>query len=148
MSHRLALPKRTDIPPTLSANGRAPNWVTNSKGLRECTNCLTAPELARQQRKSFSTFTIESCLVLGKDAWDLVDTLTKIAEELQEVIPQHFKEGFLREVGVAMAKGNARCVQDAMSKGNPKHVPVDWHGQNANQFDAQPDFWLFGDAEG
>ena len=138
----------TDVPPTMMADGRHAIWVTNSKGHRVCSNCLTAPELARQQSKSFSTITIESCLVLGKDAWGFVDTLTEIAEELQEVIPQHFKEGFLREIGVAMAKGNAQCVQDAMAKGNPKHVPVDWHGQNANQFDVQTDGWMFGNTDG
>ena len=139
---------RTDIPPTLNANGRHPIWVTKPNGRRECTNALTAPELATQQCKSFSTFTLESCLVFGKDARKLVDTLTKIAEEDPEAEPQSFKEGFLREIGVAMAKGNARCVRAAM--GNTKRAPVDWHGRDAARFDAQPfapheEFW---DAEG
>ena len=87
-------------------------------------------------------------MVFGKDARKLVDTLTKIAEEDPEAEPQSFKEGFLREIGVAMAKGNARCVRAAM--GNTKRAPVDWHGRDAARFDAQPfapheEFW---DAEG
>jgi len=126
---------RTDIPPSLSANGREPIWVNNRDGHRVCTNCLTAPELADMQCKSFSSFTLESCMVFGKDAWEVVDTLTKIAEEAQGVNAQHFKEGFLRELGAAMAKGNARCVQDAMLTGTPKQEETDWDGEYADQFD-------------
>jgi len=140
---------RTDVPPIFNTHGRHPIWVTKSNGQRECTNCLTAVELATQQCKSFFPTIFESCLVYGKDARKIVEKLTKIADEDDDAVAQCWKEGLHRDIGVAIAKGNAMCVQSALSKGSKK-VQVDWQGANAARFDVHPftqreEYWEAGD---
>ena len=79
----------------------------------------------------------------------IVEKLTKIADEDDDAVAQCWKEGLHRDIGVAIAKGNAMCVQSALSKGSKK-VQVDWQGANAARFDVHPftqreEYWEAGD---